>query len=538
MTSLHSGRAASLAATLLAGVLTLPVTAAAQSTGGVLTPAGQLRVEFSSAFHLWDQRFGLREQDGHRLEEAEPLGFDLEHQPLVPLDPLAQGLQAALDDAAPELVLGSVRALVARERTRLSFAAALGVFDWLTLAASVPVVKARTEVAFDFRAPPGSNLGVNPSLAGDGRVQFYLDALDASLAALEARRAEACPGGGGCAELTDLVGRYASFTTGLGAAYRATPLFVTAGSAVGNALLKRLDGFRTAAALHAPEVTLPGPPPLADGPVDQEILRALLAHPAAGLLLINPLSTDGGLWELGDVELSLAIRLLEGAVRDASAAPPRFRYLVGARALVRLPTGATDDPDVPLDIGGGGGQLDLELGGFVDVGGRRLGLSAEAQWGIQRPVDLVRRIAPPELVLAPQATRLPVRWTPGSYLQVELAPRWSFNDLLAVGGLYRYFAKGEDRYELRAGALPVPPPFGAKVLERETEATSHEVGFALTISTLGHWREGRTSIPLEVHVAVRQAVAGSGGAVPKGVRLEASARVLWRLWRPQPVGAP
>lgn len=526
-------QSALLAPFLIASVLLgAPHPAQAQMAESVLSPSGRLRIEVAPTFHLWERRFG---EDG-----SEPLGFDLENQPLVPVADLQQLLRSALADPSLTLVLGSARAEVTRERSRVNLGLALGVFDWLTIGANVPLVSARTEVAFDFRALPGTNLGPNPFFFGDGSAAAFLGTLDSSRGALQQRVAQSCPNGAAsgasCPGLVDLLARYTTFAGGLATAYGVSPVFVTAGSPAGGALQQRMNGFRTEIQAKAPGVATPGAAPLAAAPVTQTSVRQGLTDPAAGLFLVSPFENTATGWRVGDVELSAALRALHGEVRDSARAPARIRYQAGGQALVRLPTGTVDHPDVPLDLGTGDGQLDVELSAFADVRVGRVGLHAEAGYGVQRPTDVVRRVAPPEMMMAPFYTRVPTRWTPGSYRQFDLAPRWHLTDAFAIGALYRFYHKDRDSYELLQA---VPSPFSAADLERETAETAQEIGAGLAFSTLGSWEEGRTSFPFEARVSVRKAVAGSGGMNPDGLRMEATARLFWRIWgaEPTPAGA-
>ena len=503
-----------------------------QIADGALSPAGRLRVEILPSFQMWNHRFGVHEEGGQSVTGSEPLGFDLEQEPLLQIRDLEQSLQSALADPSLALVLGSARALVSRERKRVSFGVALGIFDWLTLGADVPLVKARTEIAFDFRTLPEANLGTNPRMLGGGQVSSFLGALDASRLALQARVGQECPGGTECSELTDLLDRYATFADDLATAYTGSPVFLTGGSAGGIALEQRLASFRTEVDLRAPGVAMPGAAPLANVPLDQASLLQLLSNPAAGFLLVNPLDTDPGLWRLGDIGVSASFRLLESAPLDSAGTPTPFQYQVGGRALVRLPTGLVDNPDVPLDLGSGDGQMDLEVSGFMDLRWKRTGLSSEIRYGVQRPTDLVRRVAPPEVVMAPFATRTMVRWTPGDYMELQLAPRWHMTDEFAVGALYRRASRDQDSYLLLTPAAS--PSASAADLELETKETLHELGLGLTFSTLATWRQGRTPVPFDARIAVRGAVSGGGGAVPDGIRMEMSVRVFYRLWGSDP----
>lgn len=499
----------------------------------MLSPAGRLRLELSPTIDLWSRRYGLHEQDGARVEAVEPLGFDLERAPLD-VAALETGLREALEDPSLPVVLGSARALVSRDRTRLALGAALGITDWLTIGAVVPLVKPRTEVAFDFRSGGDANLGQNPRLIGDNRVEAFLGELAAGRSALQAEMDERCPADPACAALGDLLSRYSSFASGLRSAYQGSPLFVTSTSTAGKAIQARLVELKEEVAASAPDVAVPTAAPMPSSPLDQEGMRQLLVDPVAGYRLLQPIEPEATDWLLGDVEVSLALRLFEGAARDSSGAA-RFRYLLGVQGLARLPTGQVDHPDIPLDFGSGDGQLDLEGGAFADLRSSRVGLRGEVRYGVQGETDLVRRVAPPEVVFAPVVTREMVRWTPGSYLSLEAAPSWYLADEFALGATYRLWRKQADRYvrPVQDDVL-TPGTYPVDVLARETEETLHEIGLGLAFSTLTSWREGRASLPFEVRLAVRRGIAGSGGAVPKGTRLEATGRVFWRLWGAEP----
>ena len=509
-----------LTGVLVAGASLAPIRA--QTTEDILAPAGHVRFDVTSTFHLWERRFGLREEDGVLIEESESLGFDLERRPLLPLDALTSRLRSATSDPGLELVLGSTRAQVAHERAEVKFGLALGVFDWLTVALAVPLVETRTEPAVDFRALDDANLGLTPSRP---RVSEFRTGVLTSISQLTARRDEACPTGPACAALTDLVARYEPFVRALESAYD-SPVFLTGGTGAADALQARLVGFRAEAEPHAPGA-VPDSVPLASRRLDEaELMYLLTAHPS-GPQVIAPFNRNRVPFQLGDIELGVALRLLEGAVRDSMPPPARLRYRLGGRLLVRLATGATDHPDVPLDLGRGDGSLDVEAAAFADMRMARVGIQAEIRRGFPQATTRLRRVAPPEHVLAPGPARQ-VRWTPGAFLQLELAPRLHLTRELALGVLYRSLSKGADDYEDLAG--PPLDGYPADVLEAETEMSVSELGVGLALSTVTSWREDQAPVPLELRAAVRKAIQGSGGATPDGLRFEASGQVFVRLW--------
>jgi hypothetical protein len=214
-------------------------------------------------------------------------------------------------------------------------------------------------------------------------------------------------------------------------------------------------------------------------------------------------------------------------------------YQVGAGVLVRLGTGSAADPDIPLDLGSGDGQTDLEGRVFSNLRSGRFGLWGDARYGVQRPRTLTRRVGPPELALVPAINRATVEWTPGTYFQLELSPRYHFTEELAFTGGYRLFRKAEDEF-VRVSAppdppdlspLPSPPVFtDVTLLAHGTEETLHELGGGLVLSTLSAWQEGRARLPLEARLGVRWVVGGEGRQVPAGVRATVGLRIYRRLW--------
>jgi hypothetical protein len=135
--------------------------------------------------------------------------------------------------------------------------------------------------------------------------------------------------------------------------------------------------------------------------------------------------------------------------------------------------------------------------------------------------------------------RATVEWTPGSYLQLELAPRYHFSDELALTAGYRLYSKGADEFVRVSPApepddtspLPSPPLYtDVSLLEEGTEETLHELGGGLLFSTLDSWEAGRASRPFELRFEVRWGVSGSGLYVPDGVRALFGARLYFGLW--------
>jgi hypothetical protein len=158
--------------------------------------------------------------------------------------------------------------------------------------------------------------------------------------------------------------------------------------------------------------------------------------------------------------------------------------------------------------------------------GRRFGLQAGGRYGLQRSRTLVRRVASPEMVLAPASARQLVEWEPGAYFGVEIAPIWRFTEELNLVAEYRAFRKFRDSYRLVGPSLD--GSLDTRVLEEESGVTLHEVGGSLRYDTLGGLGSGVR--PLQAYMRVVHAVAGGGGQTPVTTQVELGVRLFRRMW--------
>lgn len=522
-------------AAVLAAALAVPL--GAQETEGPLTPAGRLRLEVQSTFLSWDARFGDR-------PGGEPLGTHLTDATGSVLFPGVANLEAhlreLLADPGYEARVGSARTEVSASRIRLPIRLDLGITDWLTLGVTVPLVQNRTEVAFAFRADTATaTLGVNPAVTRTDDVLAFTQELQGRVQAASARADELCavePGSPECAAARQVAESGDRLFSGFVTGYGASPFFPLEASPAAGELRHRVEAFNEG--LGSLDLAPLGRQPLFPSErTTREDLDALLADPVVGILMAPP-GDRVGLWEMGDVELHVALRLLERAARPSPEGSPPLTYQLGGGLLVRLPTGGRDDPDVLLDLPAGDGQTDLEGRVFGNVRSGRFGLWSDLRYGVQRPRTLLRRVGPRELVLIPRPNLATVEWTPGDYVQLELVPRYHFTDELALTAGYRLFDKGQDAFARLSpppggeglAPIPAPPLFtDAALLAAGTEETLHELGAGLVFSTLEAWRAGRTSLPFEVRFAMRWGLAGSGQA-PKGFRAAVGLRFFRRIW--------
>lgn len=543
--SSRHARLARLGSGLLVGTLALPGATSAQETGSPLVPGGRMRIDVGAEFVSWDTRFGLRTESGGVIEEEEPLGFDLTSDRVgTDLFPQLSGLEDllvdALGDPSFQLRMGLSRAFIAKDQIRIPLRADVGVTDWLTVGAMVPFVKTRVDALFDFGADPASaNLGASPGLDDPGIVSTFLGDLQAAIVDFAQRTQEICAASGEgsteCRDARNLLEEGREFQSGVAWSY-GLGVIPLGGSAAGEALTARLQqigaGFAARGASSPPSSL-----PLASTVLDGETFARLVQDPGLGIAG-DPLDEFTGLWEVGDVEVSAAVRLLSGVVPGEADGPARLRYQLAAGGLVRLPTGRADSAANFLDVGSGDGQTDVELRLFGQMTFRdRFGLTADARWGIQREGTVTRRASGPAHVLVPSAWQSEVAWDPGDYVRLELTPRFHLTREFSVGARYAYWSKGADAYELRLSPEADPAPGTAErvaLLELETEETLQEVGIGMVFSTRDAWREGTAPLPFEVQGVYRTAISGTGGLTPATSHMQISLRLFWRLWGSDP----
>ncbi len=488
---------------------------------------GTVRLDFAPSFWAWDSRYGTGPDGTTRVE---PLGLDLTADPmgsemLPHLRGLEASLQNAVADPAYRVRLGRSQAIVDQSRLILPFRLEVGVTDWLTVGAMVPLVRPRTELTFTFDADSlSADMGVSPQVTSPGVVSQFLSVFETVLS--QARNAH--PNDPDVAAAED-------FLEALSKAYAHGTFFPVSGSGVGDQLQQRLDHFRNAfgslGVNGLPEVV-----PMAQAYLDLEEFQSYLTGEA---MKAFPLQSWTRLWSVGDVELTAALRLLHGGfARDSLGEVSRLRYQVGAGMLLRLGTGEQADPNRFLDQDPGDGQTDLEgsVFGLMEVGSR-FGIWGQFRYGIQTEGEVIRRIAAPSETL-PHAERLAALYrTPGDYRELDINPRVFLNPAMSFGVRYRHWSKGADSHRLQAldpeslSDLDYPPP---ELLDQGTEQTLRELGITGTFSTVDAFARGKTALPLYVRATYFRPLGGSGGQTPRGSRFEAGVTVYQTLWgRPQ-----
>lgn len=504
----------------------------------VVLPRGVLRVSLGGELDLFDRRYS-NDPTGEPTGTLAPFRGEL----AGPLGAGAVGLVGQLEErlrgvtgaTGLTLSLGGLDPRADARRISVPIRLELGVGSRLQLSAMVPYVQTRV-VAFPV-ATGSANVGLNPALEDPalaartttllGQFASASEQLASALAGCAADPASspAC-GDPEQARATNLEAQ--AFAAAIGELYVSSEggalLVPVSGSDAAAAVAARIAAYREAyAALGITAIEAGGGPANAAPPTADDF-QQLATDPAFGFgyAPIRSRSRYG----IGDVELGARLLLVDGFGADAAQAVTgagRVRYRATATALVRLATGATDDPDDLLDIGIGDGQHDVELGMVGDVAIGRVFVSAAARYGLQLAGDMDVRVAGDQLLI-PAESRMRVSRDPGDYLELEVTPRYAFGELISIGAQYRYRGKGADSFDGLAddGA--------ASVLERASEAYEHRVGAGVTLSTLSAWARGRVGAPLEVSYLHSRTVSGGGALTNRSRRDEVVLRLYLGLF--------
>jgi hypothetical protein len=490
---------------------------------------GQARLDFAPKFWGWDTRFGSRiGSTGSLIEEAELLSMDLAQDPLgsttIPwLTDLESNLQKAMeDDGSYRVRLGTSQAILYQSHLTFPFHLEVGVTDWLTIGAMVPLVRTRTEMDFILNGnADNADSGISPNVSAPSDVSDFLG----DFGAIVEEGLESFPN-----DPTLLDAQ--SYLEALSLAYWQGSVFPVEESAAGGQLQGRLDYFREELETMG-LIGVPTTVPLADGYMTEEEFASFMDTPRG--MDAAPLEDITIPWSLGDVEITASALVLRGGSDPDSMSEGRhLRYQVGVGALVRLATGTQTFPNRLLTVDPSDAQMDIEGSVFARAElGDRWGGWGHFRFGVQREGEATRRITDPDGVLPNWGRTAPLLWTPGNYLDVELSPWFNLTPEMGFAVRYHLWHKGGDSHALQPidpellALLNYPDP---ALLDLETEETLHEVGFSATYTTRAANQRGEARFPAMIRVIYFHPVMGSGGQTPKGARIQAGITLYRTLW--------
>lgn len=495
-----------------------------------LVPRGKIRLDARGIYSSFHELLGVESDPAGGAPALGDAFSGIVGSRLFPFLGPSESVVNSILDEHWDLSLGSISAAMEKGTASVPLAIDVGVFDWLTVGAVVPLVGNETEFTLHFAADSAfANAGFSPARDRGVLVASFLNDLGTSISGYGDYRDAAClmdPDSPECGGATQVLGAARAFENALVLLYEEmfAPL---QGSRAGEALQARLDEL--GAAFAEAGLTGPAAVPLATAPLTVEDLQTLVTDPLYGIEASHPLAGWRSPWRLGDLEVRADARLAETGDRGTTP-----RIVAGAGATVRLPTGSHDDPANFLDSGSGDGQWDVELRGWMNGHWPRgLGLWADLRYGLQASGTTERRVFDQGVTFAPAASRASLAWNPGDYQRLELAPWLRLADGLTVLTGYRFFRKGEDSFSIRAGDAPEDvssTPGDPVLLVPGTGFSASHVLLGMVYNRSAAESDGIAGYPLEIRAVFRQAVGGSGGAVPRETSFEVGFRLFYGIW--------
>src|SRR6266513_1272823 len=483
---------------LVSPALTGGARLAAQAVERTDVPArGVLRVTFDPRIMTWIDQF----TDAGRMKLGAPLTGDTVGGRYIPvIARLEQNVRAASGLSSFVASLGAGLLNVRQERRTYPMSAELGLTDRLSVSLMIPMVRVSTRASLQVSSR-GANLGVNPlvlnALGARGTDSTFFAQFDTALARLD-QQAAGCTGP--CAA-RDSAARWHGVRDALhGSVYGVgqtgspfLPLDTSiAGKAIDSAVARIQQGLTVTFGIGGFDTTVA----LASDTLTGATFEQLLLSPDPnGFGYATVPFMRNFRYRVGDVELAAKYRLLAGR-----------HYAAAVQALVRLPTGAKDSASELLRQWVGDHQLDLEGRLIQELSVGPLWLNLAIRAGVQRPGARVRRVAPWDAFLVPAAATADLRWDPGDYVGVDVAPLVRLAPEFAVGVTAGYFSKQRDHYAFQSPqdsvALATRMGFAtpASVLDAGTGQRWLRLGFAMTYHTPG----------VEGGFSIEQTVSGAG----------------------------
>jgi len=475
--------------------------AAAQAVERTDVPArGVLRVTFDPRIMTWNDEF----TDAGRMKLGAPLTGDTVGGRYIPVVArLEQNVRVASGLAGFVASLGAGLFNVRQERRTYPTTAELGITNRLSVSLMVPMVRVQTRASLQL-SNRGANLGVNPlvvnTLGVRGKDSAFFAQFDSALVRLDQQAAGCALPPSPCAA-RDSSARWRGVRDALhGAVYGAgqtgspfLPLDTsTAGQAIDTAIARIQQGLRVPFGIAGFDTTVALASDTLTGAAFEQIL---LSPDPNGFGYVSVPFIRNFRYRLGDVELAAKYRLVAGA-----------HYAAALQAVVRLPTGAKDSANELLIQHIGDHQLDLEGRLMQELSVGPLWLNVAVRAATQRPGTQVRRVAPWDAFLVPAAATADLRWDPGDYVGVDVAPLVRLAPEFAVGFTAGYFSKQRDHYAFQSPqdsvALATRMGFAtpASVLDAGTGQRWLRLGFAMTYHTPG----------VEGGFSIEQTVSGAG----------------------------
>ena len=443
---------------------------------------GMLRISFDPQVMTWNDVF----LSSGRMKLGAPLSGDTVGGRSIPLvAQMEQNVRFVTGMAGFVASLWQGVLTVRQERRTYPIKAEVGVTDRLSVSLMVPIVRVATRASLQISSK-GANLGVNPlvlnALGARGTDSAFFAQFDQALTQLD-QQAAGCGSPPSPCAARDSSTRWHAVRDALhasvyGVGQTGSPFLPLDTSAAGRAIDDAVGRIRQGLVtfgIGGFDTTVALPPDTLDLPTFEQVM--VQPDPTGFGYASLPFERNFS-YRLGDVELAAKYRLLNGA-----------HHATAVQAIVRLPTGAVDSANDFLRQWVGDHQLDLEGRVQQELSAGPLWLNVALRAGTQRPGTRVRRVAPFEAFLVPAAATVNMRWDPGDYAGVDVAPMIRFAPTFAAGFTVGYFTQARDHYAFQSAqdsvalAARMGAPTAASVLDELTSQRRVRMGFAATYHT-------------------------------------------------------
>ncbi|HEV8409739.1 MAG TPA: hypothetical protein VGQ30_04475, partial [Gemmatimonadaceae bacterium] len=506
----------------LAGAALLPSTLFAQAVTGVgddatMPKRGELRFSVLSVWNAWSERYG-QGTAGRPNGSVEPLGvnFNLDTIGIAQIENLSAEQSAIRTlSGLPNFTssLGTSRVQLHDNILSTPLSLELGLTNRISVSVMVPFVTATSNVDFTMN-PTGheATLGFNPTLIAPAAsavlasdAAFFAQFDSASSQLFRAITAcNAAPSTAGCAPINAnpaaaraLITDANNFTVRLAAVYGGRGgttgnVFVPiAGTAAQTAIEAKIAAYKAMYAAYGTTGITSTGPVAAQAPLTATDMQNVFTNAAYGISA-KPLATTI-MRGLGDVEFGLKVNVLDPFHGSDSArfSPKGFNWRQSFGGIYRLGTGTLPSPADFTAIGTGDHQSSIQVKSFTDLlYGPHFWVSVVASYTSQMADQLAMRIpdSPSQVILASYRQET-VNRRLGNTVDIQVTPRWNFNDYISLAGQYYYRHKAADVYsgtfdvfDLNQNKLTLD----ASVLGMFTEASESRFGVGATYSTVGY----------------------------------------------------
>ena len=526
----------------------------------LVLPRGVLRVRVLNQWTDFNERYGLGTPN-RRAGALEPLGidFNLDTVGLEQFPNLARvqsGLRnlTGMDEFSLSLGKTVVNSNVSVIATPIVLEA--GISKRFSVGLLVPYVRTRNTIFFNVNpAAREGNTGFNPTLSANPAARLRNDTLINQFAAAATALTgtlvfcQANPGAPNCGNINaqratalSLIASANKFAAGVDTLYgssgnNGSPFVPIAGTDAALAIEARTAAFRNLyAQFGVRAITLSGPG-AAPSRLTLPDAQRILSDPIFGVSA-SPLRTVERS-HIGDIDLGVKASLWDTFERAGKSRmkPSGMNYRLAAAAVYRFGTGQQDAANDFVDIGTGNGQNDVEFRGFADVlVGSHFWTSFIARYNFQLSDETEVRITDqPNKRLAAAYRQRSVDRDLGDISEVEINPRWVFNNYFSATGHYFFRMKRPDEYRGRFPVDGATTGFGditldASTLNQETFFREHRLGFGAAFSTIGAFEQGKARLPLEITYFHFQTTKGEGGNLPKLFSDQIQIRIYARLF--------